>query len=103
MPSIDHMIKSEIRKMARRGSLVDTAFKMFRERVFPDADGDQCAVMRVCFFAGCAEIFAIMNAGMDDGLSETDGDLVFMQQWVEEIERVHARTIATSHAGGPKQ
>jgi hypothetical protein len=100
MPSIDQMIKTEVRKLARQGRLIDTAFTMFQRQVYPAAGPDQVAAMRVCFFAGAAEIFAVMNAGMDDGLAETDGDLRFMQQWVEEIERFHARTIAASQATG---
>ena len=55
--------------------------------------------MRTCFFAGCAEIYALMMAGLDDGEAETDGDMRFMEQWVDEIERFHARTIAAAKAG----
>ncbi|MDZ4393788.1 hypothetical protein [Cypionkella sp.] len=103
MPSIDQMIKAEVRSLARKGKLIDTAFKMFRQQVFPDAAPDAIAVMRTCFFAGCAEVYAVMSSGMDDGLAETDGDLRFMEQWVAEVEQFHARTIATSTATGKAQ
>lgn len=103
MPIIDHMIKAEVRKLARQGKLIDTVFKMFQRQVFPGAPEDQVHAMRICFFAGAAEIFAVMNAGMDDGLAETDGDLRFMQQWVDEMEDFHRRTIAASTAKGAKQ
>lgn len=102
MPSNDKMIRAEIRKLARQGRLIDECFKVFQRAVYPDAPPDQVREMRVCFFAGAAEIYALMNAGLDDGLSETDGDLVFMSQWVEEIERFHARTIAAMAAAAPQ-
>lgn len=66
--------------------------------VYPGAPADQRAVMQICFFAGAAELFAVMNAGLDDGVSETDGDLVFMQQWAAELEAFHRKTIAAMKA-----
>lgn len=98
MPSTNLMIRSEVRKLARQGKLIDAAFKVFRRAVFPGAEPDQVHAMRICFFAGAAEIHALMMAGLDDGLSETDGDLVFLQQWVDEIEQFHTRTIAAMQA-----
>lgn len=104
MPGVDKMVQSRIRKLAREGRLIDEAFKVFQRAVYPGAPPDQVAAMRTCFFAGAAELFALMNAGLDDGLSETDGDLAFMQQWVDELERFHARVIAASGAdNGVKQ
>lgn len=103
MPSIDQMTRTEIRKLARRGKLIDETFKVFQRMVYPGAPDDQVQAMRICFFAGAAELFALMNAGLDDGVSETDGDLALMQQWVDELERFHARTIATMSAQGQKQ
>lgn len=104
MPGVDKMVQSRIRKLAREGRLIDETFKVFQRAVYPGAPPDQVATMRTCFFAGAAELFALMNAGLDDGLSETDGDLVLMQQWVDELERFHARVIAASGAdSGVKQ
>lgn len=98
MPSIDQMTRAKLRKLARRGKLIDTCFKVFADAVYPGAPPDQRATMRVCFFAGAAELFAVMNSGMDDGVSETDGDLMFMQQWVGEMEDFHRKTIAAMTA-----
>jgi hypothetical protein len=99
MPSVDKMVRSEVRKLARQGRLVDEAFKVFQRMVYPGAPADQISAMRTCFFAGCAEAYALMTAGLDDGLSETDGDLAFLEQWVDEVERFHRRTIDTASAG----
>lgn len=103
MPSIDKMVKTEIRKLARQGKLIDTTYKMFQRQVFPDAPPDEVAALRIGFFAGVAEAYALLSAGLDDGLHETDGDLHFMQQWVVEVETFHARTIAASKAQGRAQ
>ena len=95
--------RPKIRKLARQGKLVDETFKVFQRSVFPGASPDQVATMRVCFFAGAAEISALMMYGLDEGTRETDGDLEFMSQWQEEIERFHQRTIDTMAAGGTRQ
>ncbi|WP_010137345.1 hypothetical protein [Oceanicola sp. S124] len=94
MPSIDQMTRDRIRKMARRGRLIDECFKVFTASAYPNASPDQLREMRICFFAGAAELFAVMTAGLDDGISETDGDLIFMQQWVDELEAFHRKTVA---------
>ncbi len=98
MPSIEKIVRPKIRKLARRGKLIDECFKVFVAHVYPGAGPDQMREMRVCFFAGAAELFAIMNAGLDDGLDETDGDLRFMEQWVNELEVFHQKTMATMSA-----
>lgn len=98
MPTINTMIRSEIRRLARNGRLIDECFKTFQRMIYPGAPPDQVNAMRICFFAGATELFAIMNAGLDDDLSETDGDLAFMQNWVDEIERFHERTIRAMQA-----
>lgn len=103
MPVTSKMIRSEIRKLARQGILIDSAFLVFQAKVYPGVSAPQIAVMRTAFFAGAAEVYALMMAGLDDGLTETGGDLRFMEQWTAEIERVHARTIAAVSAGGAAQ
>lgn len=103
MPSIDKIVKSKIHKLARRGKLIDECFVVFAAHVYPNAQADQLREMRTCFFAGAAELFAIMNAGLDDGLDETDGDLRFMQQWVDELEAFHRNTMATMTANTKPQ
>lgn len=103
MPSCDKMVRSELRKLARKGRLVDECFKVFQRAVFPSAPPDQVSAMRICFFAGAAEIHAMVMAALDDGRDETDGDMEFMSQWVEEIEQFHRRTLAAMQAVGQKQ
>lgn len=103
MPSVDKMIQTKVRKLARRGKLIDECFVMFAAHVYPNAPASQLREMRTCFFAGAAELFAIMNAGLDDGLDETDGDLRFMQQWVDELEAFHRNTMATMTANTKPQ
>ena len=103
MPSIDKMTRNKLRKLARRGKLIDECFVVFAAHVYPNAPADQLREMRVCFFAGAAELFAVMNAGLDDGISETDGDLKFMEQWVDELEAFHRKTMATMSASTATQ
>lgn len=98
MPFADNAVRSQIRKLARQGRLVDTAFRAFREMAYPGASDDQIHALRVAFFAGAAEIYAIMMAALDDGVAETDDDLAFMGQWVREITEFHERTLATTDA-----
>jgi len=102
MAAFDNIARNQVRKLARRGKLVDTCFKMFQQQVYPGATPEQISTMRICFFAGTAELFAVMTAGMDDGTAETEADLAFMDQWVEEIETFHATTIAAMNAGETK-
>lgn len=100
MSVIDQLTLNEIRKLARKGRLVDESFKVFQRLVYPGAPPDQIAAMRVCFFAGAQEIFALMTAGLDDGSDASDGDLAFMEQWVSEMEAFHEKTIAAMTAQG---
>jgi hypothetical protein len=99
MPAVDKMVRSHVRKMARQGRLIDECFKTFQRLCYPDAPPDQVATMRVCFFAGAAELNAVLLAGLDDGSGETAGDMAFMSQWQEELERFHERTIKAMTAG----
>ena len=103
MPSIDQMTRDRIRKMARRGNLIHECFKVISEAVYPNAPPNQLREMRICFFAGAVERFALMNACLDDGVSETDGDLAFMSQWVDELDAFHRKTIAALQVNGHPQ
>jgi len=96
MTSSTQMVRSEIRKLARKGRLIDECFKTFQRTVFPGAAPDQVAAMRTCFFAGAAELKALIMHGLDDGTEETDGDMAFMQQWQDELTRFHERTVQTA-------
>lgn len=98
--ALARIARPQIRKLARQGKLVDEAFKVFRAAAFPGATPDQVHAMRVCFFAGAAEIWALTMVALDEGQEETDGDLDFMDAWTGEVERYHRRTIAAMMAGG---
>lgn len=87
------LARPEIRKLARRGKLVDTTFKVFQRAVFPGAPPDEVHALRVAFFAGAQEINALLLASLDEGDDPTDGDLEFMSQWQDELTQFHERTI----------
>ncbi|MGB0928877.1 MAG: hypothetical protein ACPGVA_16815 [Pikeienuella sp.] len=93
----------KIRKLARQGKLIDQAFKEFRTAAFPNATQDQIHLMRVCFFAGSAEVHALTMYGLEEGSEPTDADYQFMSDWVAEVELFHERTIATMLASGTPQ
>lgn len=99
MASTDKMVRSEVRKLARQGRLIDEAFKMFQRQVFPNAGPDLVGQMRICFFAGAAEVWAVMQAAMDDGDAISPDEEAFMSGWVDEVERFYERVIAASKAG----
>ena len=98
MSSTAKMLRSEVRKLARRGKLIDEAFKVFQRAVYPGAPPDQVHEMRVCFFAGAAEIHALTMASLDEGEEPTAADLEFMSQWVDELDRFYQRVIDTMSA-----
>lgn len=104
MPASDKMVRSHLRKLARKGRLVDECFKVFQRMVYPGAPPDQVATMRICFYAGAAEYMAILFAGMDGGPQKTDGDMQLLSQCQEEIEGFHRKTIAamTAEEGRPQ-
>lgn len=103
MPSSNQMARAHLRKLSRQGRLLDECFKVFQRQVFPGAPPDQVFAMRTCFFAGAAELWAVMHAAMDEGDDVSTDEEAFMQGWVSELERFHARTVAASKAGGPRQ
>lgn len=53
------LARPKIRKLARQGRLVDTAFKVFVDAVYPGAPPDQRAALRIAFFAGAQELHAL--------------------------------------------
>ena len=103
MPSSDKMTRAHLRKLSRQGRLLDECFKAFQRQVFPGAPPDQVSAMRVCFFAGAAELWAVMHAAMDEGDQVAPDEEEFMRGWVSELEQFHHRTVAASRAGGPRQ
>jgi hypothetical protein len=79
--------------------LVDSCFKEFAERVFPGAPPQQVAALRTAFFAGAAELNAMLMYAADTSTDDaTDEDVTLLNNVTEEIELFHSRTIATSKA-----
>ena len=100
MPSSDKMVRAQVIRLARKGKLVDECFKVFQRTVFPSAPPDVVHGMRTCFFAGAAEIYALLITTLDGGIEPTDGDVDFMSLWVDEVTRFHENTIAATKAEG---
>lgn len=94
------LARPKIRKLARQGRLVDTAFRVFCDAVYPGASDDQRAALRIAFFAGAQELHALQMAAADEGDGVTDGDLEMYGQIAEEVERFHERTLRAMTAGG---
>jgi len=103
----DDMTRREIRRLARAGKLMDTAFKLFQRHVFPHAAPAQVRDLRVTFMAGAAELHALMTAGVDDTLPEdvSAEEEAMIFAIFEEIIRFHRRTVdfALQTPEGPKQ
>lgn len=98
MPYADQAVQSHLRKLARQGRLIDTAFRYFREAVYPGAPPDQIRELRVAFFAGAAEAHALTMAGLDENDDPSEAELDFMSNWVREVTEFHERTLATALA-----
>lgn len=94
MPSSPQMIRKELRELARQGRLVEECFQVFQREFFPTASPVVAHAMRMCFFAGAAELWALINAGIDEADDISDAEEEFMGQWVAEVEAFHERNIA---------
>ncbi|MGI3170018.1 hypothetical protein ACRARG_12735 [Pseudooceanicola sp. C21-150M6] len=94
------LARPQIRKLARRGKLVDTAFKVFCDAVYPGCPEDQRAALRIAFFAGAQELHVLQMTAVDEGSDITDDDYLIYGQIAEEIERFHQRTLAAMEAAG---
>jgi len=104
----DDMTRREIRRLARAGKLMDTAFKLFQRHVFPHAAPAQVRDLRVTFMAGAAaELHALMTAGLDRTSPEDTSaeEEAMMLAVFGEIVRFHRRTVdfALQTPEGPKQ
>ena len=97
------LTRPKLIKLARQGKLIDTAFKCFQRFAYPGAPPDQVAVMRTCFFAGAAELWAMTIAVAEEGDDVTDSDEQFVANFVDEIERFHERTLQTMTADPARQ
>ena len=86
-------VRPEIKRLARKGKVVDTAFKTVRKALYPDATPEQIAAMRVMFFAGAAELSALQMYGVSEGDESNPEDDALLACFMEEIERRHGGTI----------
>ena len=97
--NLSKKVRPKILKLARRRKLVDMCFKEFQRAVYPNAPQDQVAALRVSFFAGVAELHAMMtyasNFETDDA---TEEDLELFSNIMEEVEIFHQRTMVASMA-----
>lgn len=92
------MARAKVRKLARQGRLVDTAFRVFCDAVYPGAPEDMRAGLRIAFFAGAQELHSIQMAAVDEGDDVTGGDLEFYGAVAAEMEAFHERTIRAMRA-----
>jgi hypothetical protein len=88
------LARPQIKKLARRGKLVDTAFKVFCDACFPGASDSQRSSLRIAFFAGAAELHVLQMMAADESTDATDGDFELYGQVATEIESFHQGTIA---------
>jgi hypothetical protein len=101
---VNDATRAELRKLARQGRLMDEAFKSFQRTVYPGAPPDQVAALRTTFFAGAAELVALLTAGSDvtsaDQVSAEEEAMVFAV--FTEVTDFHDRTVklATTRTGG---
>jgi hypothetical protein len=95
-------VRGPILKLARKGRLVDQAFKEFQRAVYPNAPDDQVAALRISFFAGATELNSMLMFGTSLDSDVTDADLKFWTHVVDEIERFHKRTIQAAKASPKK-
>ena len=58
--SLSKTARPVILKLARRQKLVDECFKAFQRQCYPGAPPAMVAEMRTCFFAGVAEMNALL-------------------------------------------
>lgn len=96
----DPILRNHLLKLAREGRIVETAFDTFHKAAFAGAGPDQINLMRICFFAGAAELHTVMLTALDAGDDVSGSDMAFTASWVREIESFHERTIAAATAGG---
>ncbi|MDG3040465.1 hypothetical protein [Roseicyclus marinus] len=92
---IDDRTRAELRKLARQGKLIDEAFKAYQRKCHATATSDQIGELRRCFFAGAAELVALLTAGADttsaDEVSAEEEAMVFAV--FTEVTRFHDRTL----------
>lgn len=89
-------VSPEINRLAARRKLIRKCFNEFARLVYPGAPEDQLRELRTAFFAGAAELHAMMLYGSSEGMEVSDRDMEFMAGIVAEMEEFHANTIAAA-------
>lgn len=92
------LARPKVLRLARQGRLVDTAFRVFCDAVYPGAPPDQRAALRIAFFAGAQELHALQMLAASGGDEVTEGDFELYGQIAEEIEQFHRRTMQAMSA-----
>lgn len=87
--------RNTLRKLARQGRLMDEAFKHYQRAVYPGAPPDQVRELRTTFFAGAAELIALLTQAADDTpfdqISAEEEAMTFAV--FAEVEAFHRRTV----------
>ena len=91
-------IRPGILKLARDKKLIEKCFQEFCRVVYPGAPKDQIRELRTSFFAGAAELQAMMIYGSSSGMEVNQKDMKFMKGISDEMEIFHQRTIKTANA-----
>ena len=103
MPTLEKMVRSELRQLARERRLMLYAFECFHKQVFPGASPQQIECLRVAFFAGGSELWSVMLAGVDEADAVSSAEEAMVTSIVEELDTFHRRMLATVQAAGPRQ
>lgn len=87
--------RTRLRKLARQGRLIDEAFKHYQRAVYPGAPPDQVHELRTTFYAGAAELIALIAVAADDTpedqISAEEEAMTFAA--FNEVETFHRRTV----------
>lgn len=67
--------KEDIRRLARDGTLMKSAYLRFQSKLFPSANANQNQALEMAFMAGALEFIGLMERGMDandDAMTEEE-------------------------------
>lgn len=92
---LNDVLRSELRKKARKGHLVDDAFKEVVRNLFPKSTQEEVANYRRVFFMGAGELLALQMAAADAGdfMDVSEGELEFFDNVMNEVSQRHSTII----------
>jgi hypothetical protein len=93
--AIQTKVRSELRKQARKGKLVDTAFKEVIKNMFPNATSEEVYNYRRMFFMGAGELLALQMNATDAGdfMEVSEDELNFFDNVMTEVYTKHSTMI----------